>query len=111
MIHFFVNPSRTVYDVQTQNDLSVEDISRLNWQFRSAKKLDEHTSTNSYVSPRAAMVNPCITNADEIIQYMDIQCIIRTEEFYPVHDDFTDFDPVISQKYTALTQDIYTINI
>lgn len=111
MIHFFVNPSRTVYGVQTQNDLSVEDISRLNWLFGSAQKLDEQTLTHYYVGPRAAMVTPWSTNAVEITQNMGIQGIIRIEEFYPVDESFTDFDPMISQKYTALTQDIYTINI
>src|SRR5690606_24319487 len=74
-------------------------------------KLDEQTLTNYYVGPRAAMVTPWSTNAVEITQNMGIQGIIRIEEFYPVDENFTDFDPMISQKYTALTQDIYTINI
>lgn len=111
MIHFFVNPSNTVYGVQTQQYLSTEDISKLNWLFGNAKKLDDQTLSNCYVGPRAAMITPWSTNAVEITQNMGIEGILRIEEFQPVSEDFTDFDPMISQKYTALTQEMYTINI
>lgn len=111
MIHFFVNPSNTVYGVQTQQDLSVADISKLNWLFGNAKKLEEHRLSAYYVGPRAAMVTPWSTNAVEITQNMGITGILRIEEFHSVAEDFTDFDPMISQKYSALTQDMYAINI
>jgi len=111
MIHFFVNPLNTVYAVQTQNDLSTEDISKLNWLFGNSKKLDEQTLNDYYVGPRAAMVTPWSTNAVEITQNMGISGIIRIEEFQKVREDFKDFDPMISQKFSALTQDMFTINI
>ncbi|WFB62505.1 phosphoribosylformylglycinamidine synthase [Sphingobacterium sp. WM] len=111
MIHFFVNPLNTVYAVQTQNDLSTEDISKLNWLFGNSKKLDEQTLNDYYVGPRAAMVTPWSTNAVEITQNMGITGIIRIEEFQKVDADFKDFDPMISQKFSALTQDMFTINI
>jgi phosphoribosylformylglycinamidine synthase len=31
MIHFFENQSKTVFAVQTQNKISAQDISKLNW--------------------------------------------------------------------------------
>ncbi|MFD1768900.1 phosphoribosylformylglycinamidine synthase [Sphingobacterium suaedae] len=111
MIHFFVNPSNTVYGVQTQEDLAQEDISKLNWLFGNAKKLDKQTLSDYYVGPRAAMITPWSTNAVEITQNMGIQGILRIEEFQPVSAEFTEFDPMISQKYAALTQEMYTINI
>lgn len=111
MIHFFVNPLNTVYAVQTQNDLSTEDISKLNWLFGNSKKLNEQTLNDYYVGPRAAMVTPWSTNAVEITQNMGISGIIRIEEFQKVTEDFKDFDPMISQKFSALTQDMFTINI
>ncbi|WP_437921342.1 phosphoribosylformylglycinamidine synthase [Sphingobacterium sp. LRF_L2] len=111
MIHFFVNPSNTVYGVQTQQELSAEDISKLNWLFGNAKKLTEETLSDYYVGPRAAMITPWSTNAVEITQNMGIQGIIRIEEFHKVDEQYLDFDPMISQKYTALTQEVYTINI
>jgi phosphoribosylformylglycinamidine synthase len=111
MIHFFVNPKDLVYGVQTENHLSQEDIQKLNWLFGNAHKLEETTVTRTYVGPRAAMVTPWSTNAVEITQNMGISGIMRIEEFEPVPADFNGFDPMISQRYPALTQDIYTINI
>ncbi|GAB3258591.1 phosphoribosylformylglycinamidine synthase [Larkinella harenae] len=111
MIHFFANPKDYVYGVQTENTPSPEDIQKLNWLFGNAKKLDETTVNRSFVGPRAAMVTPWSTNAVEITQNMGISGIIRIEEFEPVPADFNGFDPMISQKYTALTQDMYTIDI
>ncbi|TDS17366.1 phosphoribosylformylglycinamidine synthase [Sphingobacterium paludis] len=111
MIHFFVNPSNTVYGVQTQQELSQEDISKLNWLFGNAKKLTEHTLSDHYVGPRAAMITPWSTNAVEITQNMGIAGIVRIEEFHKVNADFDDFDPMIAQKYAGLTQEIYTIAI
>ncbi|MGJ1432411.1 phosphoribosylformylglycinamidine synthase [Sphingobacterium spiritivorum] len=111
MIHFFVNQSNTVYAVQTQKDLSTEDISKLNWLFGNATKIEKTTLDDYYVGPRAAMITPWSTNAVEITQNMAVEGIIRIEEFQPVTADFTDFDPMISQKYNALTQEMYSINI
>lgn len=118
MIHFFGNQSNVVYAVQSQNELSTEDINKLNWLFNS--QLDNtYTKINTkeasldafFVGPRAAMVTPWSTNAVEITQNMGISGIIRIEEFQVVDADFTDFDPMLSQKYSQLHQDIYTINI
>src|SRR5690606_355106 len=111
MIHFFENPSNTVYGVQSVNSLSQEDINKLNWLFGDAKKIEQTTLLRSYVGPRAAMVTPWSTNAVEITQNMGVEGIIRIEEFEPVTADFNDFDPMISQKYAELNQEMYTINI
>jgi len=111
MIHFFVNQSNTFYGVQTEKDLSTADISKLNWLFGSATKIEQDTLSDFYVGPRAAMISPWSTNAVEITQNMGISGIIRIEEFQQVQADFEDFDPMISQKYSALTQEMYTINI
>jgi phosphoribosylformylglycinamidine synthase len=42
---------------------------------------------------------------------MGIEGLIRIEEFEKVSADFIAFDPMLSQKYSELNQDIYTINI
>jgi len=57
------------------------------------------------------MITPWSTNAVEITQNMGISGIIRIEEFHKVSEDFSDFDPMISQKYSELNQNIFTINI
>ncbi|WP_418263430.1 phosphoribosylformylglycinamidine synthase [Flavobacterium faecale] len=111
MIHFFENQSKTVYAVQTQNEISAQDISKLNWLFANANKIEKSALTDFFVGPRATMITPWSTNAVEITQNMGIPGIIRIEEFHPVTVDFTDFDPMLSQKYFELNQDIFTINI
>lgn len=111
MIHFFGNESNTVFAVQLQNELSAENISKLNWLFGDAHKIEKSVLTDFFVGPRAAMITPWSTNAVEITQNMGIQGILRIEEFEKVSSEFTEFDPMLSQKYTELHQDIYTINI
>ena len=116
MIHFFENQSKTVFAVQTQNissadEISAQDISKLNWLFADAHKIEKSVLTDFFVGPRAAMVTPWSTNAVEITQNMGISGIIRIEEFEKVAANFTDFDPMLLQKYTELNQDIFTIAI
>ncbi|MCF6130199.1 phosphoribosylformylglycinamidine synthase [Flavobacterium sp. AS60] len=111
MIHFFGNESNTVFAVQSQNELSAETISKLNWLFANAHKIEKSVLTDFFIGPRAAMITPWSTNAVEITQNMGIEGIIRIEEFQKVAADFTNFDPMLSQKYSELNQDIFTINI
>ena len=111
MIHFFGNESNTVFAVQSQNELSAETISKLNWLFASAHKIEKSVLTDFFIGPRAAMITPWSTNAVEITQNMGIDGIIRIEEFQKVSPDFSDFDPMLFQKYTELSQDIFTIKI
>ena len=118
MIHFFGSSSNTVFAVQKQDNFSQEDIKKLYWLFNSSSE-NKHTSTNAnqssldsfFVGPRAAMITPWSTNAVEITQNMGISGIIRIEEFTEISEDFTDFDPMLSQKYSQLNQSIYTINV
>jgi phosphoribosylformylglycinamidine synthase len=111
MIHFFGNQSNLVFAVQSQNELSSEDSNKLNWLFGDAHKIEKSVVADFFVGPRAAMITPWSTNAVEITQNMGITGIVRIEEFQKVSADFSDFDPMLFQKYAALQQDIFTINI
>lgn len=111
MIHFFENQSKTVFAVQTQNEISAQDISKLNWLFANSNKIEKSVLTDFFVGPRATMITPWSTNAVEITQNMGISGIIRIEEFHKATADFFDFDPMLSQKYAELNQDIFTINV
>lgn len=111
MIHFFGNHTNTVFAVQSQNELSAQDITKLNWLFGNAHKIEKSALTDFFVGPRAAMITPWSTNAVEITQNMGISGIIRIEEFIKIEAHFSDFDPMLSQKYSGLDQHIYTINI
>ncbi len=111
MIFFFGNQSNTVFAVQSQSEISTENIQKLNWLFGETQQINHKTISENFVGPRAAMVTPWSTNAVEITQNMGISGIIRIEEFEKVSSDFNDFDPMLFQKYAALQQDIFTINI
>ncbi len=111
MIFFFGNQSNTVFAVQSQSEISTENIQKLNWLFGETQQINNKTISENFVGPRAAMVTPWSTNAVEITQNMGISEIIRIEEFEKVSSDFNDFDPMLFQKYTTLHQDIFTIHI
>ena len=111
MILFFGNLPNTVFAVQTHKALSAENIAKLDWLFGDALFLDKSALADFFVGPRAAMITPWSTNAVEITQNMGIEGIIRIEEFHKVDRHFEDFDPMLSQRYEGLDQDIFTINI
>ncbi|WP_029036518.1 phosphoribosylformylglycinamidine synthase [Salinimicrobium xinjiangense] len=111
MILFFGNKPNKVYAVQTHKALSAENIVKLNWLFGNAQHLDKSALADFFVGPRAAMITPWSTNAVEITQNMGIEGISRIEEFIEVDDHYTGYDPMISQKYNGLDQDIFTIDI
>jgi len=111
MIYFFSNEGSTVFAVQHEQVLNPSDISKLSWLFGGAQLKQETVLTAFFTGPRAAMVTPWSTNAVEITQNMDIKGIVRIEEFTPVEEDFDGFDPMLSQKYSELDQDIFTIHI
>ncbi|WP_298551096.1 phosphoribosylformylglycinamidine synthase [uncultured Algibacter sp.] len=111
MIHFFGNVTGKVFAVQTTKELSTESISKLTWLFGNQPKIEQASLDAFFVGPRAAMITPWSTNAVEITQNMGIQDIIRIEEFKAVADDYTDFDPMISEKFDGLNQDSFTIDI
>ena len=57
------------------------------------------------------MITPWSTNAVEITQNMGISGIERIEEFKSVTKDFSDYDPMISEKFDELHQKTFDINI
>ena len=111
MIYFFTGNDNTVFAVQIERTLTGSDISKLEWLFAGAKLSQETIITDFFVGPRAAMITPWSTNAVEITQNMDIQGIFRIEEFQKVESGFNGFDPMLSQKYKELNQEIFTISI
>ncbi|TCC98294.1 phosphoribosylformylglycinamidine synthase [Pedobacter psychroterrae] len=111
MIYFFLSQSTTVFALQIERELNATDVTKLEWLFGGAKLQQENTLTGFHIGPRAAMITPWSTNAVEITQNMAIEGIIRIEEFGKVAEDFAGYDPMLSQKYDELNQEIYTINI
>jgi len=111
MIHFFGNVNSKVFAVQTAEELSTEAISKLTWLFGDQPKIEQASLDAFFVGPRAAMITPWSTNAVEITQNMGISGIIRIEEFQSVIENFSDYDPMLSQKFEGLGQTIFDIDI
>ena len=115
MIHFFGEQNTKVFAVQLSQKLSQEDIQKLSWLFACPELVlgtDKHPLASIdafFIGPRAAMITPWSTNATEITQNMGITGIVRIEEFKGVAKDFTDFDPMISQKYSELDQTMFSV--
>ena len=111
MIHFFGNKNSKIFAVQTTKELTAKTISKLTWLFANEPKIEEVSIDAFFVGPRAAMITPWSTNAVEITQNMGVKDILRIEEFAAVSEDFTDFDPMISEKFKGLHQESFTIEI
>lgn len=112
MIYFFGSEISTVFAVQVNTALSSEDVLKLNWLFDDTSLINSQTLEGSFVGPRAAMVTPWSTNAVEITQNMGISGIVRIEEFHALAEgQQADFDPMLSQKFDGLHQEIFRIDI
>lgn len=115
MIHFFGNTNSKIFAVKTTKELTAATIAKLTWLFTSAENTSEALKIASesldafFVGPRKAMITPWSTNAVEITQNMGISDILRIEEFIAVAEDFTDFDPMISEKFKGLNQESFTV--
>ena len=111
MIHFFGDSTSKVFAVQTKNELSDSTISKLSWLFGNQPKINAASLDAFFVGPRAAMITPWSTNATEITQNMGVDGIIRIEEFIATTESAKDFDPMLSQKFNGLHQDIFTVAV
>ncbi|WP_235297290.1 phosphoribosylformylglycinamidine synthase [Portibacter marinus] len=111
MIFFFERSPEKLYLVQTEKNLSSEDQDKLQWLFGNASMLDKQKLEGYYVGPRANMITPWSTNAVEITQNMLIKGIERIEEFHKVSENFSDFDPMLSQKFKGLDQNVFKVNV
>jgi len=111
MILFFGTSDTSIFAVQTNKKLTSEDLQKLTWLFGNQAQIDQPTIDRFFVGPRAAMITPWSTNAVEITQNMAITGIQRIEKFKWVAEGDSDYDPMLLQKYKALNQEIFTIEI
>ncbi|RXG27200.1 phosphoribosylformylglycinamidine synthase [Leeuwenhoekiella marinoflava] len=108
MIHFFGSQDTKIYAVQANAELSEETTNKLIWLFGNQPKIEASAIDAFFIGPRATMITPWSTNAVEITQNMGIEGINRIEEFVAGK---AEFDPMLSQQYAKLDQDIFAINI
>jgi len=110
MIYFFGDSAVKIYAVQTQQALDETDIQKLVWLFGGQGRIEGTEVNGTYVGPRVTMISPWSTNAVEITQNMAIEGIVRMEEYVPL-ERVQDVDPMLSQKFNGLGQNLFNIEI
>ena len=111
MISFFRSNSGNVYALESQQTLSSENLRALTWLFSGAEALKETSLEGYYVGPRKEMITPWSTNAIEIIQNMNIEGVIRLEEYFPVKGEDAIYDPMLQALYCGLNQELFHVNL
>nr|AWJ66329.1 phosphoribosylformylglycinamidine synthase / Phosphoribosylformylglycinamidine synthase, glutamine amidotransferase subunit [uncultured bacterium] len=108
MILFFGQAIKKIFAVQTTEKPTTADVEKLSWLFGNQVQIEATEVPGYFVGPRAAMISPWSTNAVEITQNMAINGVHRIEEYHAVEEADQKFDPMLSQKYKGLHQDIFT---
>jgi phosphoribosylformylglycinamidine synthase len=107
MIFFFKKTDGLVVAVESSKNLDSEQLNKLAWLVNG-----EHINSDSiqgiFRGPRREMISPWSTNAVEITQNMDIDGILRMEEFTPLND--TKFDPMLKAEFNNLDQNTFNID-
>lgn len=64
-----------------------------------------------FIGPRSTMVSPWSTNAVEITQNMSINGITRIEEYDAKKRYAAEYDPMLSEEFDGLDQEIFVIDL
>lgn len=110
MISFFKTTHKDIFAVQSVHNLNQAVIQKLSWLFGEAQFLNTNNIQGNFIGPRKEMITPWSTNAVEITQNMGIDGIIRIESFQNIENTEILFDKMLQQNYTALHQEIFTVN-
>ena len=110
MILFFKTTTQSIIATQFNHQPTQEEIDKLCWLYGEATYEGNDKLAGLFVGPRREMVTPWSTNAVEITQNMNLDGILRIEEYYPVSSKDAEYDTMLQRMYDGLDQDIFTIN-
>lgn len=108
MISFFRCNTGTIIAVQSNNKFNNDDIRALSWLFSGAEHLGTEDIEGYFAGPRREMVTPWSSTATEIAGNMNIEGIVRMEEYFPVAGPEADIDKMLQRLYNRLDQEIFT---
>tara|TARA_Y100000991_G_scaffold57228_1_gene41907 strand:- start:28751 stop:32416 length:3666 start_codon:yes stop_codon:yes gene_type:complete len=111
MIFFFESKNKNIFAVESVKTLSKNEITKLEWLFDNSKYLKKKIISKTLIGPRAAMVSPWSTNAVEICHNMGIFSVNRIENYITKSNMIFDFDPMLNEEFTRLTQDLFYTDI
>jgi len=109
MVYFFQSANGPyIYAIDSNKTLSGDDINKLCWALGNASYLNNKSIEGNFTGPRKEMITPWSTNAVEITQNMNIQGIIRMEEFVDHKEKSKPaFDPMLQSYYSVLDEQIF----
>lgn len=110
MILFFKTPQETIIATEMDHQPSQDETNKLCWLFDGAECIDTPQLDGIYVGPRREMVTPWSTNAVEITENMNLNGIMRIEEYFPVSSKEATHDPMLQRMYEGLDQKLFTVN-
>ena len=114
MIYFFQNKLKNIIVVQAVNELTKEDISKIEWLFGDSSLVDAVEITGWFVGPRREIISPWSSNVVDITKNMNICGIVRVEHFTPAtppkENAPRNYDPMLQALYENLATDIFAIN-
>ena len=110
MVVFFKKGTRTVYAIETQRQLTADEVSKLQWLTDGARPVASNKVKGKFIGPRREMVTPWSTNAVEICHNMGIDCVTRMEQYTPCTDGATG-DKMLNRTYDGLDQKIFTLDV
>ncbi len=108
MISFFKCSTGTIVAVKSDIKLSNDNIQALTWLFSGAEHLGTENIEGFFAGPRREMVTPWSTTATEIAHNMNIEGIVRMEEYFPVSGPDAEIDKMLQRLYNGLDQEIFT---
>ncbi|MBE6304529.1 MAG: phosphoribosylformylglycinamidine synthase [Bacteroidales bacterium] len=111
MIHFFKKNAETVYAVEADHVLSIDEEKKFTWLFSGAKPISEKTLQGTFIGPRREMITPWSTNAVEITQNMGLSGVTRIEEFTLDNSDQPVHDKMLQRIYRNLDENIFKIDV
>ncbi|MBQ0090520.1 MAG: phosphoribosylformylglycinamidine synthase [Prevotellaceae bacterium] len=111
MINFFKTKNNSIIAVETNSKLSDSNIEALQWLFDEACLLQTNKVDGFFIGPRREMITPWSTNAVEITQNMNIQGVLRIEEFFAVDNKDADYDPMLQRMYNGLDENVFKVDI
>ena len=110
MIVFFKSKSDKIIAVEFDGEMNESDLPKLNWLL-AGEQLKDSALSGFFIGPRAAMVSPWSTNAVEITQNMAIDNIVRIEEYTIAASKDVEYDPMLANMFTTLTQDLFVVDV
>lgn len=111
MISFFRTGSGSVIALESAQKPEGEALRALVWLFSQAEYLERERLDGYYVGPRREMLTPWSTNAVEITQNMNLDGIVRIEEYFPVASAAAEYDPMLQALYEGLDQNLFSIDL